>query len=262
MYQPRLYRGGMNRKRFRFFRAVHRESDLLVGVPLQLYSTGMVTFVQQELIRLRQILLDYARTDPRFMDSLEPLDLIGPVPGNAPSAAPGTEALELLQTMIRCGQHTGTGPMSSVAGLFAEQVGLRLVSAYGEMEVVVENGGDIFLRNEADLVSVIHAGSSSLSDKMAFVIPAGEWGICTSSGTLGHSFSRGRADAVTVICASAPLADAWATALANRVQGAADIEPTLDFAGQDPEIRGCAVIVEERVGVRGEFELKLLTSDP
>jgi hypothetical protein len=128
--------------------------------------------------------------------------------------------------------------------------------------VVVENGGDIYLRNETDLVSVIHAGSSSLSDLMAFVIPAGEWGICTSSGTLGHSFSRGRADAVTVICASAPLADAWATALANRVQGAADIEPTLDYAGQDPEIRGCAVIAEERVGVRGEFELKLLTSDP
>jgi len=221
----------------------------------------MVSFVKQELIRLRRILLDYSEKDPRFMASLEPLDLIGPVPGNSTSAAPGTEGLELLQTMIRCGQRTGTGPMSAVAGLFAEQVGTRLVSAFGEMEVVVENGGDIYLRNQADLVSVIHAGSSVLSDKMAFVIPAGEWGICTSSGTLGHSFSRGRADAVTVVCSSAPLADAWATSLANRVQGAADIEPALDFAGQDPEIRGCAVIVEDRVGVRGEFELKLLTSD-
>jgi uncharacterized protein len=261
LYEPRLYRGGMNRKRFRFFRAVHHESDLLVGVPHRLFSTEMASFVIQELIRLRRILLDYSQTDPRFLASLEPLDLTGPVPGDAPSAAPGTEVLELLHTMIRCGQRTGTGPMSSVAGLFAEQVGVRLVSAYGEMEVVVENGGDIYLRNQADLVSVIHAGSSSLSDKMAFVIPAGEWGICTSSGTTGHSFSHGRADAVTVICSSAPLADAWATALANRVQGAADIEPALDLAGQDPEIRGCAVIVEDRVGVRGEFELKLLTSD-
>ena len=259
MYQPRLYRGDMNRKRFRFFRAMHHESDLLVGVPHQLFCSEMVGSVEKELIRLRQTLLDYSELDPRFLTALQPLDLIEPERGSETGTAPGTKGAKELQTMIRCGQQSGTGPMSCVAGLFAEQVGRMLVSAYGDMEVVVENGGDIYLRNREDLVSVIHAGTSSLSDKMAFVVPAGEWGICTSSGTLGHSFSRGRADAVTVICSSAPVADAWATALANRVQGAADINPVLDYAGQIPEIRGCAVIVEEQVGVRGEFELKLLT---
>jgi ApbE superfamily uncharacterized protein (UPF0280 family) len=261
LYQPRLYRGGMNRKRFRFFRSVHHESDLLIGMPHRHYHVEMETFAKQELIRLRQILLDYSELDPRFLLALEPLDLIDPQARGEFSGSSGREAAELLQTMIRCGHKTGTGPMSSVAGLFAERVGLGLVSRFGDMEVVVENGGDIFLRNESELVSVIHAGPSSLSDRMAFVIPAGEWGICTSSGTLGHSFSRGRADAVTVICASASAADAWATALANRVQEAADIAPTLELAGKNPEIRGCAVIVDEQVGVRGEFELKLLTSD-
>jgi len=148
-----------------------------------------------------------------------------------------------------------------VAGLFAQEVGRRLVADYGLREVVVENGGDLYLRNDSELLSVIHAGSSSLSDKMAFVLPEGEWGICTSSGTMGHSFSRGKADALTVISSSAPLADAWATAMANQVQSAADIDSVLERVAEIPDILGCAVIIENQVGIRGELEVKLLTSE-
>jgi len=239
----------MNRERFRFFRVIHHESDLLVGVPHQQYSEEMEQAVELELNRLRQVLLSHSQRVPGFLDSLQALGEVEDV-----------SLAEEVRIMISCGRKTGTGPMSSVAGLFAQQAGRMLINTYGLMEVVVENGGDLYLRNEADLISVIHAGSSALSDKMAFVLPRGEWGICTSSGTLGHSFSEGKADALTIISTSAPLADAWATALANQVLSASDMEDILELVAGIPEIKGCAIIVENQVGIRGEIEVKLLSS--
>ena len=247
----------MNRERFRFFHVMHHESDLMVGVPHNCFHPGIERCVEGELVRLRNILLDYSKRDPRFIPSLDPIDLLTPPSGGAFSLE-GEEAEEVM-TMISCGQKTGTGPMAAVAGLFAQQVGREIVASFGEMEVAVENGGDLYLRNKIDLVSVIHAGASSLSDKMAFVVPPGEWGICTSSGTMGHSFSKGQADAVTVISSSAPLADSWATAIANRVQSADDMERELESVAGIAEILGCAIIVENQIGIRGKLEVKLLS---
>jgi hypothetical protein len=240
----------MNQDRFRFFRVVHHESDLLIGVSPGSYQAGMQKTAMEEMNRLHLLLHTYSRKDPRFFSSLDPLPL--PEEPDTP---------EEILTMHRCGIESGTGPMASVAGLLAEVVGRRLGHQYPCEELVVENGGDLFLRCSSDLISVIHAGQSSLSDKMAFVVSPGEWGICTSSGTLGHSYSRGKAEALTIISSSAPLADAWATALANRVQGPEDIEPLLGRAETISAIDGCAVIVGDRIGVRGIFEVKLLSSE-
>lgn len=244
----------MNRERFRFFRVILHESDLLIGVPHNTRLQGMEKCVENELIRLRQTLHDYSKIEPRFFDSLEPI-------ADGPSSVPGSKKPEEVQTMLLCGQKTGTGPMASVAGLFAQEVGRRLLADFNLDEVVVENGGDLYLRNEYSLLSAIHAGASSLSDKMAFVLPKGEWGICTSSGTMGHSFSKGKADALTIVSRSAALADAWATALANRVQNEADIERVLDSVAGISDILGCVVIVDKQLGIRGELEVKLLTSE-
>ena len=164
-----------------------------------------------------------------------------------------------VERMIQCAGRTSTGPMSSVAGIFAERVGNRLAADFGLEEIVVENGGDLYVLNRTDLVTVIHAGDSPLSDKMGLVIPPGSRGICTSSGKLGHSFSQGNADAVTVICDNTALADAWATALCNRVQKPEDIDSVLDQVKEIEEILGICVILDDRVGVRGGFELKLLS---
>lgn len=238
----------MNRERFRFFRVVHHESDLMVGVSHQEFHPDMERVVKAEMIRLRRILLTYSLQDPGFFSSLDPLKAL-------------TNAPEEILSMIQCGQNTGTGPMAAVAGLFAQQAGREIVSSFGEMEVVVENGGDLYLQNKRELVSVIHAGESSLSDKMAFLVPPGEWGICTSSGTMGHSFSRGKADAVTVICASAPLADSWATAIANKITSRHLMGQELEAVAGIEEILGCAIIFESQIGIRGNLEVKLLSSE-
>ena len=249
IYRPRLYRGTMNRDRFRFFATSHHESDLLTGVPHRSYRPEMEAAALDELVCLRRLLEHHAAGHPRFLDSHEPLDL--------------QEGLqEELRTMYLCAQETGTGPMSSVAGLFSDRAGKRLEEQFHLEEVVVENGGDLYIRNAEPLVSVIHAGRSPLSDRVGFLVPPGSWGVCTSSGTIGHSFSYGKADAVTVIAADAPLADAWATALCNRVSSPGDIEPLLEEVSGIPSILGCAVIVGDRIGIRGEFEVKLINDAP
>jgi len=169
------------------------------------------------------------------------------------------EPVPEIEAMIRCGARTGTGPMSAVAGLFASRVAERLHREYRLRELVVENGGDLYIRNIEELVSVIHAGDSPLSGKLGLLLPPGTRGICTSSGTVGHSFSEGKADAVTVVCNDVPLADAWATALANEVQGPEDIGRVMDKVHTIPEILACVVIAGERMGIRGGFEIKLLS---
>jgi len=209
----------------------------------------MLSDSQDELSRLREVLEHYISKNPAFGISLKAI----PLPANSFGIP------EEIRSMLKCGLQSRTGPMSAVAGLFAEHVGTRLVQKFNLEEVVVENGGDLYLKNSTELISVIHAGKSPLSDKMAFALPPGERGICTSSGTMGHSLSLGKADAVSVVAESTPLADAWATSLANLVKSPEDIEVVLDRVAEIPEILSCAIIVGDQIGVRGEYELKLLT---
>jgi ApbE superfamily uncharacterized protein (UPF0280 family) len=66
---------------------------------------------------------------------------------------------------------------------------------------------------------------------------------------------------VTIISRSVPLADAWATALANKVQLPEDIDALLETVEGIPAIMGCAAIAGDRIGVCGMFQVKLLSSE-
>ncbi len=111
-------------------------------------------------------------------------------------------------------------PMAAVAGAVAEEVleamtsGRRLTRAY------VNNGGDIALHlGPGESFSI---GMVDRPDRLSLigraVIGAGDHvrGVATS-GWRGRSFSLGVADAVTTLAASAALADAAATLIANAV---------------------------------------------
>jgi hypothetical protein len=84
---------------------------------------------------------------------------------------------------------------------------------------MVDNGGDIALINDKEVLVGVYAGESTFSNRIALRIKPSSTmlGICTSSGTVGHSISFGTADAATVISASASLSDAAATTLCNAV---------------------------------------------
>jgi len=183
-------------------------------------------------------------------------------PGFLEALAPWPEdpfAPGVVREMIAAAARVGVGPMAAVAGALAQRVG-RALSPQSP-EVIVENGGDIYLKLQQPATIALFAGKSPLSGKVGLKIdPAwGPLGVCTSSGTVGHSLSFGRADAACVLAADAALADAAATALGNRVPAAGSIPAALEWAGTIPEILGAVVIVGEKMGAWGRVELAPLS---
>jgi ApbE superfamily uncharacterized protein (UPF0280 family) len=160
--------------------------------------------------------------------------------------------------MIKAAAAADVGPMAAVAGAIAEYVGRDLLDA-GEPEVMVENGGDIFLKRDKECVASIFAGQSPLNQKVGIRIPSPLMpiGLCTSSGTVGHSLSLGKADSVTVLAPSALLADAAATRLGNEVKAGdqRSINETLAVARAIPGILGVVIICGKNLGVWGEIDL-------
>ncbi len=179
---------------------------------------------------------------PEFASALAPLPVPGPVPA-------------VVRDMYDAAGRVLTGPMAAVAGGVAEHVGKALLQHSGQ--VMVENGGDVFVRSDSDTLFSIFAGDSPLSMKAGIRVKKRKefFGLCTSSGTIGHSKSFGRADAVTVLSPSCALADAAATALANRVKSPSDIEKTVNRGKKIPGIEGLVIIKGKHMGIWGNLEL-------
>ena len=149
--------------------------------------------------------------------------------------------------------------MAAVAGAIAEFVGKGLLD-HGVDEVIVENGGDIFMKRNQECISSIFAGQSPLNQKVGIKIAQENMpmGVCTSSGSVGHSLSLGQADSVTVLAGSTPLADAAATRIGNEVStkvAGNDIEHALEVAKTIPDLVGVVVIQGEQMGAWGNIDL-------
>lgn len=147
------------------------------------------------------------------------------------------------------------GPMAAVAGAIAEYVGKGLLLHTDE--VVVENGGDIFLRTKTPATVAIFAGESPLSLRVGLRTEPENTplGICTSSGTVGHSLSMGKADAVCAVSESCSLADAAATSVGNHVKSHADIGQAIHFGKSIPGIMGLVIIIGDKIGMWGKLEI-------
>lgn len=160
--------------------------------------------------------------------------------------------------MLKAAAAAGVGPMAAVAGAIAEYVGKGLLAA-GQDEIIVENGGDIFLQRRAECIAAIFAGQSPLNQKVGIKIPPDRMplGICTSSGSIGHSLSLGLADSVTVLASSVPLADAAATRIGNEVSGESQeiISRALEVARSIPGLLGVVIIHGEQMGAWGDINL-------
>jgi len=181
---------------------------------------------------------------PEFRWSLEPLDL----PGEHPRVA---------ELMLEAGMAAGVGPFAAVAGAVA-QVSAEAAQQAGARNVVVENGGDIAIAGDREFRVGIFAGASEGSGRLGFVIKPGELpiGVCTSSGTVGHSLSFGWADAAVAVADSAAVADAAATSIGNAVTGEdakQSVKWGLDRGRQIEAIRGCLVARGEQVGAWGRI---------
>jgi len=235
--RQRRYRSWLAKDGLVPFRVAVQETDLYI-----LARTVLEQEAREAIIHLRGQLEEYIRGNPSFQTSLAPL----PADPRAP---------RIVKAMLTAAQKAGVGPMAGVAGAMAQFVGTALLTA--TPEVVVENGGDIFLQISTERKIGLFAGASALTMRVGIRVPPERTplGICTSSGTVGHSTSFGRADAVCVISPSAALADAVATALGNMVQGKGDIERTLERGRTIPGVEGIVIIVGDTMGAWGEYEL-------
>lgn len=230
-FEIRDYRSRISGKRLVPFRVVFRESDLQILAEKEL-SREALEILREE----RGPLEAYIKQHPQFLTSLKPLPFV-------------PEAPALVQKMLLAGKKARVGPMAAVAGALAEAVGRALLETGLTQEVVVENGGDIFLSLKREAVVAIWAGKSPLSGRLGLKIPSSlmPCGVCTSSGTVGHSLSLGCADALCVISKDTALADALATSLGNLVRGPKDLKRLPKAAQRHPEILGLVCIVGEEL---------------
>ena len=235
--EPRTYRTRMAREGLVGFRVKVEQTDLWVMAEKD-FSREVRAAVVQE----RQQLEAYIAAHSGFLEALAPW----PEDPFAP---------EVVREMVAAAARAGVGPMAAVAGALAERVGRSLLALSDE--VIVENGGDLFLKVKRPATVALFAGASPLSYRVGLKIDPerSPLGVCTSSGTVGHSLSFGRADAACVVAASAALADACATALGNRVPDAAAIAGALKWTATLPEILAAVVIVGEKLGAVGKFDL-------
>ena len=235
--EPRTYRHGIEGKDLVSFNVTVRETDLYIRAASNLQKKAL-----KAINKYRRQLEKYIEKNPAFRESLEPLPLSADSP-------------YIVKTMIEAGQKAGVGPMAAVAGTIAECVGRELLEF--SPEIIVENGGDIFIKSTRKRVVGIYAGDSPLSGKVGLEIDAGDTplGICTSSGTIGHSLSFGRADAVVAVSASVALADAAATAIGNKVKAADDIAAAIEFGDTIKGLQGLVIIKGDAIGVWGDVKL-------
>ncbi len=237
MYQPRTYRHWIKDRDLVSFNAVVRETDLHIRAQSNLKQT-----VIKSIKKCRQPLEQYIASHPLFLHSLEPVA----VENDAPA---------IVKEMAIAARSAGVGPMATVAGAIAEAVGRDLLDY--SPEVIVENGGDIFMKSLKKRLIGIYAGSSPFTGKLALEIEAEDTplGICTSSGTVGPSLSLGVADAVITLAPSASLADAAATAIGNHIMSAQDIDVEIEQAGDKYGLTGLVIIKDDRIGLWGKVKL-------
>jgi uncharacterized protein len=264
----RTYRESFRSPDLTFFHVAVEQTDLFIGIGRHAVkgcmeavpSTGSGAPVGRLTSRIlkeaeksaeaavyacRDQLESQIRLQPGFLTSLIPLDL--------PAACPS-----LIADMVRSARLADVGPMAAVAGAVAEHVGKILAERFSE--VIVENGGDIWMTGTRDRMAGLFCGHSPLNGKLGLRLPAEGFplGLCTSSGTVGHSLSFGRADAATVKAKSASLADAVATGFGNRVKTAEEIPDALEWASSIPGVLGLLVVIGDRMGAWGDMELVAL----
>jgi len=233
----RSYRKRVKAKGLVSFQIAMKETDLWVSAERRLEAE-----TRDLVLNKRQQLETYIHTHPDFLTTLQPYP-------EDPYAPP------MVREMIEASREIGVGPMASVAGAIAQHVASGLLQ--WTEQVIVENGGDIFLKVNRPVTVSLLAGDSPLSGRIGIKIRTQQMplGICSSSGTVGHSLSMGKADAVCILSSSAIMADGAATALGNRIKSRTDLKRIATWADQIKDIRGGLAIIGDKMATWGDIEL-------
>lgn len=238
-YQDRFYRDWVRIKDLCLAHIMDKETDLqiLTNKPLD------KDFLKERIRQYRWDIENYIIRDRRFLTALKPI-------------AVELTAADIVKRMSEASRLADVGPMATVAGAIAEFLGRDLLNK-GYKEVIIENGGDIFLSSRKVRTVGIYPGRLKLWRGLGIKIKPKitPIGIATSSGTLGHSLSFGCADSVVILSKNVALADAVATATANRINSKKDISFALNFSRSIKGICGAVVILRNNLASWGKIEL-------
>lgn len=236
-YEERFYRRYLLNNSLIKFNITVAESDLLISA-----KTDVSEVAHRLITKYRTHIINYIYKNEVFLTSLRPLDYDELAP-------------PIVRDMLKAAIKTNTGPMASVAGAIAEYVGMELLKF--SQDIIIENGGDIFLKCNEDIKVGVFTGDSPFRQRISFKIKKSEMplGICTSSGKIGHSLSFGSADAACVKAKSAILADAAATAIGNMIKKGDDIYKALHFGMKIDGVTGIVIVKKDKLGVIGDVDL-------
>jgi ApbE superfamily uncharacterized protein (UPF0280 family) len=221
------------------------ETNIILETDLK--NHDLVNYIIKERMKLKK----YINLHPEFLSSLEPVKVTG--------------APFIVMEMAHAADVSRVGPMAAVAGTIS-QLSLDYLLEKGAEYIIVDNGGDIALKVDRDVIIGLYAGNSSLSGNIGFKIKHKKtpMGVCTSSGSVGHSISFGKADSVTVFGRKASISDALATSIANKASGINEnesVQMCLEWAEELREyFKGVLVVMGESAGTIGKIP-KLIETD-
>jgi len=201
---------------------------------------GIETAIES-IKRNRQELEIYLRANPKFLYTLKPF--------------PAPEKPLVAKMMAEATVKAGVGPMAAVAGVIADLAVDDMTRAGCEV-AVVEDGGEISAVSNVPVDVAVAAGDEPLSKRFGFRLTEFPIGIATSSGRFSHALSFGDAEAATIFCKNASLADAVATAVGNVVKGedaGAGIKVGINTGMSIPGVEGVLIIYKGRVGMAGKI---------
>lgn len=182
----------------------------------------------------------HVRRDRFFLTTLEPYD-------------PDPDSGRVVRRMCDAAAAAGVGPMAAVAGAIAQEA-LEAMLARGCRHAWVDNGGDIaMLPGRPVTVEVFHEPGADTAFALELEGTGRARGICSSSGTLGHSISFGNADVVVAIASDAVLADALATAIGNLVSGPGSLGKCFEPFIGIPGFMGGIAMAGGEVAVHGDI---------
>ncbi|MCJ7666095.1 MAG: UPF0280 family protein [Actinobacteria bacterium] len=179
---------------------------------------------------------------PGFKNSLVPIEVMDHYP-------------PVVKDMCHAGEVFNVGPMASIAGAVCDHLAENIAGKCSFL--MIENGGDVYIKSSSPLEVGIFTKNNYFKDMITLLIEAGltPCGICSSSGSFGHSLSLGKSDLVTVLSGTAILADAAATAVANTINREEDIDAAITRFRKYSEIKGLIAIKNKRIGLWGQLQL-------
>ncbi|MFH1768078.1 MAG: UPF0280 family protein [Candidatus Omnitrophota bacterium] len=237
VYQERFYRYYSRPKCS--LEISYRESDLYIisDKPLAKEKTKEI------LIKYYCQIEEYIKKNPSFFTSLSPLAL----DENAPL---------IVQDMVKASCLAAIGPFSAVAGAVAFYLGKELLNYCREL--IIENGGDIFMKINGTKRIGLYLGENFTPKALTIKVKKEKlpFGICSSSAKIGPSLNFGKADLLTVKAKDSIVADSFATAYANRIKKVKDIAGIFKQAQTNFLIDAIVIVFEGKLYFWGDIELE------